>query len=804
MGCSCSKTATAGPGKPLPSLLGSSLKLHLPDGDQQTDRRKPGLRERLSSTRSTDLENESVGSTSSSVNWEMDLLRVSSDLEQKLKDPHFVAKCCDLDGSGDLDMHELGHAARVFGMKLSPERQRQLLAGAKRASKERFAEVVAEPVLPSERTRPTVPHSLRGMALGQLQHLEELFIQSGWLAAQCDAYNTKHADAIRKKEKGFFQQVCNLYSLDAYVVSPMSKPGHCAAREQDRTGSVPPATDKMSFSSLLNPHGLFVHCFVSHFWGKLFSETVTALRLWAEQYQRSSGTASSTTLSTAGTACPKAVVFWICLFAVNQHDVADEVGDSPMQGPFNAAIAKATGGAVMVLDEDINPFKRIWCLFEVSRLKELDQPFELICEMGSLSRPESLEGAFKANPDAMKRILQATVESLWTVSAIKAQASVIKDKVHIWQEIANPGSRKVIRGMYTLLCNMQHSHELPEESHFWLTDFDRYIQSLLSTSLLLFLLSHQYINSAARCCAHGACFTREQFQQIYDQLSPEEQPGWLSQLLNVNARDQRLETVHFLLRLRADTEMVWQGNTALMHAANGGQQAVSRLLLEHGANVGAADSGGTTALMRAALGGHVAVVQLLLEHGADVKATETDGTTALMHSALAGHEAVVKLLLENGAQVLKAEEDGTTALMGAALGGHAAVAKLLLEHGADVLAAEDDGMTPLMGAALDGHAAVTQLLLEYRADVTALTCSGRTALNFAAEGGHEKVVNLLVKHGAALESVDHVNKVMSLGTSSDQDSMEIMERLKNKYGAKTSKTSKTSTDFSKTSTTICV
>lgn len=802
MGCSCSKTTAAPRGKPLPSLLGSSLKLHLSDGegDQKTDRRKRGLHERLSSTRSTDL--ESGGSTSSSVSWETELLRVSSDLEQKLKDPHFVAQCCDLDGSGDLDMHELGHAARAFGMKLSPERLRQLMAGAKRASKERFAEVVAEPVLPSERTRPTVPQSLRGMALGQLQHLEALFIQSGWLAAQCDAYNAKHADAIRKKEKGFFQRVCNLYSLDAYVVSPMSKPGHCAAREQDRTGSVPPATDKMSFSSLLNPNGLIVHCFVSHFWGKLFSETVTALRLWAEHYQRSdAGTASTTTLGTAGTACPKAVVFWICLFAVNQHDVADEVGDSPMQGPFNAAIAKATGGAVMVLDQDINPFKKIWCLFEVSRLKELNQPFELICEMGSLSRPGSLEGAFKAKPDAMKRILQATVESLWTVSAIKAQASVIEDKVHIWQEIANPGSRKVIRGMYTLLCNMQHSDELPEESHFWLTDFDRYIQSLLSTSLLLFLLSHQYIKSAARCCAHGACFTKEQFQQIYDQLSPEEQPGWLSQLLNANARDERLDTVHFLLHLRADTEMVWQGNTALMHAANGGQQAVSRLLLEHGANVAAADSDGTTALMRAALGGHLAVVQLLLDHGADVKATEIDGTTALMHSALAGHEAVVKLLLKNGASVLRAEEDGTTALMGAALGGHTAVAKLLLEHGADVLAAEDDGMTPLMGAALDGHAAVTQLLLEYRADVAALTCSGMTALNFAAESGHDKVVNLLLNHAGDSESVDHVSKVMPLGTNSDQDGM---ERLKKKYGAKTSKAPKTSTDFTKTSTTICV
>ena len=47
--------------------------------------------------------------------------------------------------------------------------------------------------------------------------------------------------------------------------------------------------------------------------------------------------------------------------------VADEVGENPMQGPFNAALAQAEDGAVMVLDEEINPFKRIWCLFEISR-----------------------------------------------------------------------------------------------------------------------------------------------------------------------------------------------------------------------------------------------------------------------------------------------------------------------------------------------------------------------------------------------------------------------------------------------------
>ena len=52
----------------------------------------------------------------------------------------------------------------------------------------------------------------------------------------------------------------------------------------------------------------------------------------------------------------QSLVFWICLFALNQHNVAEEVGENPRQGPFNAALAQATDGAVMVLDEEIRPF----------------------------------------------------------------------------------------------------------------------------------------------------------------------------------------------------------------------------------------------------------------------------------------------------------------------------------------------------------------------------------------------------------------------------------------------------------------
>ena len=58
----------------------------------------------------------------------------------------------------------------------------------------------------------------------------------------------------------------------------------------------------------------------------------------------------------------------------------------------------------------------------------------------------------------------------------------------------------------------------------------------------------------------------------------------------------------------------------------------AKLLLEHGADAGAANNGGSAKLMPAATGGHVAVAELLLMYGA-AGAADNDGTTALMAAA---------------------------------------------------------------------------------------------------------------------------------------------------------------------------
>ena len=563
------------------------------------------------------------------------------------------------------------------------------------------------------------------MALGQLQHLEALFITSGWLSARCESFNTKNARAIANRTK--FRQDTNLYALDTFVVTPMSKPGMCGAREQDEQQTIAEARGISSFSQLVNPFGLFVHCFVSHFWGHKFTSTVTALDLWADSnYDKL-------------TSEKEALVYWICLFALNQHDVAEEVGENPQQGPFNAALAQATGGAVMVLDEEVKPFSRIWCLFEASRLKDLQRPFELICSEGSLSQPEN--GGHKA---VSTKMLETTCQALWNVSTAKAQSSVAKDKYQIWGETADESIRGAIKGVG---AERWFGSMLLQPDAVVFSNFDRYMKSLLSTTVLKVLMARGDFAPAATCCLQGADVSSEQLTKICNSFAAEtERRAWLNSML---LQASNLSTAKLLLEKGADVEAAQtDGVTALMLAAQGGHEAVAQLLLQHSADVAAARNDGATALMYAALGGHEAVAQLLLQHGADVAAASNNGFTALMLAAQGGHEAVAQLLLQHGADVAAASNDGWTALMFAAKGGHVAVAQLLLQHGADVAAAQDDGDTALMWAAENGHEAVAQLLLQHSADVAAARNDAFTALMCAAVGGHEAVAQLLLQHGA--------------------------------------------------------
>ncbi|KAL4739328.1 hypothetical protein BDV11DRAFT_170125, partial [Aspergillus similis] len=90
-------------------------------------------------------------------------------------------------------------------------------------------------------------------------------------------------------------------------------------------------------------------------------------------------------------------------------------------------------------------------------------------------------------------------------------------------------------------------------------------------------------------------------------------------------------------------------DNSLLDAAEFGDEAAVRMLLEKGAERESKDIDGQTPLARAARNGHEAVVSLLLDRGADVNAQGGFYGNALQAASFAGHEKVVRMLLDRGA-----------------------------------------------------------------------------------------------------------------------------------------------------------
>jgi ankyrin repeat protein len=78
-----------------------------------------------------------------------------------------------------------------------------------------------------------------------------------------------------------------------------------------------------------------------------------------------------------------------------------------------------------------------------------------------------------------------------------------------------------------------------------------------------------------------------------------------------------------------------------------------RVLLEHGANIGAKSNEGRTPLHFAVVnqvGPRIEVVRVLLEHGANVGAEDNEGSTAFQIASTNGYGKIMELLSEHGAK----------------------------------------------------------------------------------------------------------------------------------------------------------
>lgn len=118
--------------------------------------------------------------------------------------------------------------------------------------------------------------------------------------------------------------------------------------------------------------------------------------------------------------------------------------------------------------------------------------------------------------------------------------------------------------------------------------------------------------------------------------------------LGIAAQNGKVKAAQALVAGGADVNApVAKGRyTPLMLASISGSNDLATYLINHGAQVNAANPGGVTALMIAAANDHPGVAELLLRSGADVNARSEDGRTALDIAQAKSNEGLIKLLQE--------------------------------------------------------------------------------------------------------------------------------------------------------------
>ena len=215
-----------------------------------------------------------------------------------------------------------------------------------------------------------------------------------------------------------------------------------------------------------------------------------------------------------------------------------------------------------------------------------------------------------------------------------------------------------------------------------------------------------------------------------------------------------LETVRGLVARGGDVNAAEPRGrqTALMWAAAEGHDDVVAGLIEMGANVDAASSGGFTPLVFATVKGHVPTIDTLLRAGANPNVTLQSGARPMIVAMQYKNTDAALALIRGGADLGVRDRAGNTALHLAAQVGELKLVRALIAKGVDpnvrtpkatATAGRGGGggrgapageQTPLMVAARSDHADVMQALVAAGAD-PALRAQDGTSLLMAAASG---------------------------------------------------------------------
>jgi hypothetical protein len=165
-------------------------------------------------------------------------------------------------------------------------------------------------------------------------------------------------------------------------------------------------------------------------------------------------------------------------------------------------------------------------------------------------------------------------------------------------------------------------------------------------------------------------------------------------------------------------------------------------ILESGENVNARDEYKRTPLYIASYLHLSEIVQILIEKGANVEIPDLDGRTPLNiscfgdgYSSSAMRYNTVKELIENKADVNSKDKKGFTGLMRAAANGEYKIAELLIENGADVGPVSNVGESALSWAKRFNYVDLIELIEKNLIEEVVITKSGNVRKGFGTEFG---------------------------------------------------------------------
>jgi len=155
--------------------------------------------------------------------------------------------------------------------------------------------------------------------------------------------------------------------------------------------------------------------------------------------------------------------------------------------------------------------------------------------------------------------------------------------------------------------------------------------------------------------------------------------------------------------------------TALLVATHASRVEAARLLIGRGADVNAQDDQQDSPFLYAGAQGQLEILRLTLAAGANLKSTNRYGGTALIPAAHHGHVETVRELLKTSIDVNHVNRLGWTALLEAVILGdggaaHTEIVRLLIVHGAKLQLADAHGVTPLAHAEQRGQRAIADML----------------------------------------------------------------------------------------------